>query len=300
MPAYDPAGKSILVTGAARGIGAESARQLARRGARLSLVGLEPELLERLASECGPDAVWFEADVTDPGALEHAVGETVERLGGIDVAVANAGIAAGGTVLRSEMSSIEQVLDVNLVGAIRTLKLCLPHVLERGGYLLPVASLAAIGPAPALSAYSAAKAGLENFANSLRLEVRPLGVDVGVAYFAWIDTDMVRGGDEHRDFRYLRGRLKGPMAKTHPVSKAGAAIVRGIERRQRWVAFPAWIKPGILIRGILPFLTEGQLREADLRELDRLAAEEAERLGAEATAPVGAGGEAARRSAAVR
>jgi NAD(P)-dependent dehydrogenase (short-subunit alcohol dehydrogenase family) len=159
--------------------------------------------------------------------------------------------------------------------------------------------MAAIGPAPALSAYAAAKAGLENFANSLRMEVRPLGVDVGVGYFGWIDTDLVRGGDEHRDFRYLRGKLRGPMAKTHPVSKAGAAMVRGIERRQRWVAFPGWIKPVMLVRGVLPFLTEGQLREEDLRELDRLSQEKLESMGEAATGPVGAGGAAARRSAGV-
>jgi NAD(P)-dependent dehydrogenase (short-subunit alcohol dehydrogenase family) len=289
------AGKAVLITGAARGIGAESARRLAARGARLSVVGLEPELLERGAAECGPEAVWFEADVTDPDSLERAVEGTVERLGGIDVAMANAGVGAGGMVLHSEMDAVEHVLRINLIGAIRTLKLCLPHVIERRGYLLPVASLAAVGQAPGMSAYGTSKAGLEAFANSLRIEVKHRGVDVGVAYFSWIDTEMVRGIDGHRDFSFMRAGLRGPLAKTYPVSRAADAVVRGIERRARWVTHPNWIKPLIVIRGVMPFLTEMQVLDK-MPELDRLSAEEVERLGERAAGPVGAGGEAALRS----
>jgi NAD(P)-dependent dehydrogenase (short-subunit alcohol dehydrogenase family) len=291
---YDLKGKSVLVTGAARGIGAGIARHAAMRGARVSLVGLEPELLERVAADCGPDAIWFDADVRDTEALERAVDGTVERLGGIDVAVPNAGVAAGGVVAHGDLASLEQVIEINLVGAIRTLKLCLPHVSERRGYLLPVASMSAIGPAPALAAYSASKCGIEGFANALRLEVRHRGVDVGVAYFSWIDTDLVRGGDEHPDFGLLRGSLRGPLAKTYPVSKAAEAAVRGIERRARWVTYPGWIKPMILIRGVVPFLTEAQLGDS-MAELDRLSAEKIEQMGDRSTALAGAGGEAAER-----
>jgi NAD(P)-dependent dehydrogenase (short-subunit alcohol dehydrogenase family) len=299
MPPYSLAGKAVLITGAARGIGAETARRLARKGARLSLVGLEPELLERVAAECGPEAVWFEADVTDLDALQQAVDGTVERLGGIDVAMANAGVGAGGVVAHSDLTAIERVLEINLIGAIRTIKLCLPHVIERRGYLLPVASVAAVGQAPGMAAYSAAKAGLEGFANSLRIEVKHRGVDVGVAYYSWIDTEMVRGAETHRDFTFMRSGLRGPLAKTHPVSKAADATVRGIERRSRWVTHPGWIKPLIFIRGVVPFITEWQVLDS-VPELDRLSAEEAERLGERAAGPIGAGGEAASRAAALR
>jgi NAD(P)-dependent dehydrogenase (short-subunit alcohol dehydrogenase family) len=296
---YELNGKAVLITGAARGIGAETARHLSRKGARVSLVGLEPELLEQVAAECGDDATWLEADVTDLDALQAAVDGTVERLGGIDVAMANAGVGAGGVVAHSELDAIERVIEINLAGAIRTLKLCLPHVIERRGYLLPVASVAAIGQAPGMSAYCASKAGLEGFANSLRIEVRHRGVDVGVAYFSWIDTEMVRGADEHRDFAFMRSGLRGPFAKTYPVSNAAEAVVRGMERRSRWVAYPPWIKPLILVRGVVPFIAEAQVGDK-MVELERLSAEEAQRLGERATGPIGAGGEAARRSATVR
>jgi hypothetical protein len=122
---------------------------------------------------------------------------------------------------------------------------------------------------------------------------------VGVAYFSWIDTEMVRAADEHRDFSFMRGGLRGALAKTYPVSEAGEAVARGIERRARWVTHPNWIKPLMFIRGVMPFLTEAQVRDK-IPELDRLSAEEAERLGERATGPIGAGGEAAARSAAIR
>jgi short-subunit dehydrogenase len=129
----------------------------------------------------------------------------------------------------------------------------------------------------------------------LRIELRPRGVDVGVAYFSWIDTEIVRGADEHRDFAVLRGALRGPLAKTHPVEKAADAAIRGIERRARWVAFPGWIRAMILARGIVPLVTERQLA-SDAAEFDRVSAAEAARLGERASAPVGAGGDAAVRA----
>src|ERR671925_2060834 len=105
---YDVGSKVVLITGAARGIGAEAARQLYAKGAQLSLVGLEPELLEQRAQELGPRSAWFEADVTDTEALRRAVDATVERFGGIDVVIANAGIGPMGTVATIDPVAFER------------------------------------------------------------------------------------------------------------------------------------------------------------------------------------------------
>src|SRR5919201_3146453 len=135
------AGKSVLVTGAARGIGAAVARELAGRGARVSLVGLEPERLEALAAELGDGHAWFEADVTDPNSIEAAAAGTVERLGGIDVVVANAGISGFGTVATMAPEVFTRTIEVNLIGSYRTIHATLAAVRQRRGYFLVVASM---------------------------------------------------------------------------------------------------------------------------------------------------------------
>lgn len=292
MPAssWSLTGKTVLITGAARGIGAESARRLAARGARLSLVGLEPELLEQVASDCG-DAAWFECDVTDREALQAAVDGTLERFGGIDVVMANAGIGAGGTVRTMDPDAWERVIEVNLLGVYRTIRACLPHVVERRGYVLPVASIAAAVHTPGMSAYAASKAAVEALGNSLRGEVGHLGVRVGVAYFSWIDTDMVRGADENPATKFMRSKLRGPAGKTWPVSEAGEAVAEGIERRARRVIVPRNFRSLLLFRMFAARLTEASARR-DVPEFVRLLEEETERRGAEASQPVGAGGRA--------
>jgi len=277
-------GRTVFVTGAARGIGAETARRAAAAGANVAVVGLEPEELARVAAQCGPNAAPFEADVTDWHALERAVEGTVERFGGIDVVMANAGIAPAGMVRSMDPRAFEKTIEINLLGAWRTVRSCLPQVIERKGYVLVTASLAAAAHAPGMAAYSASKAGVEAFSNSLRAEVKRLGVDVGVAYFGFIDTDMVRapeeddilGDDELANARTAFGRPA-------PVSKAGEAIVRGIERRARRVYHPRWILAPLLVPAPFQRLVEvGMARRGVFDVIRRLN----ERARARAQSPV--------------
>jgi NAD(P)-dependent dehydrogenase (short-subunit alcohol dehydrogenase family) len=276
-------GQSVLITGAAHGIGAETARRLAARGARVSLVGLGD--LEAVAADC-PGAVIFEADVTDRDALQAAVDGTVEAFGGIDTLFANAGIAAPGFVRTQDPEIFERVIEVNLIGVWRTIRACMPHVIARRGYILSVASMAAILPPVGLGAYGAAKAGVENLSVGMRVEVAHLGVDVGVAYFSWIDTGMVRGSSETA-LGALREQIRGPLGKTLPVSAAAEAVVRGIERRSRIVACPRWLIPLMWLKPLLTRATEQQLG-GHMPQYDALAAAEV------GLGPVGAGGAAER------
>src|SRR3954453_22339788 len=160
-------------------------------------------------------------------------------------------MAAGGPVRYMPEESFRAVIEVNLIGVWRTFRLALPHVIERRGYLLPVASMAAILPQfPGFTPYSTSKAGVEAMAKCTRVEVAHLGVDVGVAYFGWIDTDMVRGGEEHPAFSFMRSRLRAPPAKTRPVPKAGEAIVTGIEKRAKVIAEPPFVRFADKVRGL--------------------------------------------------
>jgi NAD(P)-dependent dehydrogenase (short-subunit alcohol dehydrogenase family) len=237
MSRYDVSGRAVLVTGAARGIGEHTARALAARGARVSLVGLEPDRLAALAAELG--AVWFEADVTDQEAVDRAVAGTVEALGGIDIVLASAGVANTNTVAVSPVDVVVRTIDVNLVGVVRTISAALPHVIARRGYVSIVASAASFTVLPGMAAYSASKAGVEAFGNALRLEVAHKGVGVGLVHPSWIDTDLVRDAKaESPTFQAMLGELPWPMGQTTSVDECVRAIVDGIERRRRKVFIP--------------------------------------------------------------
>lgn len=242
MSESDPrplAGQVVLVTGAARGIGAETARLAAARGARLALVGLEPERLAALADELGPGHVWFTADVTAQAELDAAVAGTVAALGGIDAVVANAGIANRGTIAVGDIEALARTVEVNLTGVMRTVAATVAEVTARRGYYLLVSSAAAFTALPGMAAYCAAKAGVEQFGNVIRLELAHRGVRVGTAHPGWIDTDLVRDAQEDLPaFREALARLPWPVGSTTSVTSCAAAFVRAIERRRRRVYVP--------------------------------------------------------------
>ncbi len=246
------AGQVVVVTGAARGIGALVARRLAARGARVALLGLEPRELAEVSAGCGPDARWWEVDVTDEPALGAVAAAVRDTYGRIDAVVANAGIAIGGPFIHSDARAFARVIDVNLLGSVATARAFLPALIESKGYLLQVASLAALTPAPMMAAYCASKSGVEAFADAIRGEVAHHGIQVGVAYLSWTDTDMVRGADENPALREMRSGLPFPVGRTYPAESAAEALVRGISRRAPRVYGQRWLAPMQLVRGVLP------------------------------------------------
>jgi NAD(P)-dependent dehydrogenase (short-subunit alcohol dehydrogenase family) len=259
-------GKTVFVTGAARGIGAATAERAHARGANVALVGLEPERLRENAERLGERAAWFEADVTDLNALEGAVSGTVERFGGIDVAVANAGISFLGTLSTAPVEQVERTLSVNLLGVWRTDRAVVAELRRSRGYLLNIASVAAIAHAPMMGPYASAKAGVEALTDSLRLELAPHGVSVGCAYFGFLDTDLVKGSFATPSSETAKERLPGFMAKPAPLSVGIDAIERGIDRRSARVWAPRWVGPLLYLRGLLQPLTERQA----LRDMSQL------------------------------
>ena len=285
-------GKVVLITGAARGIGAGVARKLAAEGARLALVGLEAEQLRAVAAECGPEAIAVEADVTDWDQLRKAVTEVIARFGRIDVVMANAGIAAAGFVRSIDPAAFEKVIEVDLLGVWRTVRVCLPHLIESRGYCLIVSSMAAVVHIPGNAPYNMAKAGAEAFGNTLRAEVRHLGVRVGVAHPTWIATDMVAGADQHPVFGPLRGSMPGPLGKTYPLSTAVDAFAAGIARRARTIHIPSQLLVAKLLRAVLPPIVELGARRS-VPAADRAALADVADRGKAASAPVGPGGMAA-------
>ena len=227
----------MLITGAARGIGAALARRLHERGARVALAGIEPELLEAVAGSCG-GAPWQRCDVADRADVDAAVALAVDALGGLDVVVANAGVAAQLPLVGGNPEVMERTLAVNVMGVYNTLRAAGPHVSHPRGYALAVASLAAALHPPMLGAYSASKAAVEALGNTLRCELRSSGARVGVAYFAELETDMTRRGFG-TDAASKLAALK--LTRVAPLEVGIDALERGIARRSRRVVAPAWV-----------------------------------------------------------
>ncbi|MCF4138777.1 SDR family oxidoreductase [Streptomyces sp. Tue 6430] len=277
-------GQVAVVTGAARGVGELLARKLSARGASVALVGLEPDELKAVAERLHGDADHWHADVTDHVAMARVAREVKARFGKVDIVVANAGVATGGPFADSDPEAWRRVIEVNLIGSAVTARAFLPVLTESRGYLLQIASLAAITPAPMMTAYCASKSGVEAYAHCLRAEVGHKGVRVGVGYLSWTDTDMVRGADQEDVMRELRQRLPWPSNKTYPLGPAVDRIVAGIERRSSHVYGQWWLRGMQGIRGYLPGLI-GTVGQREMRRFEP-------RLRGMRTGLVGAGGAA--------
>ena len=235
----DLAGRRLVVTGAARGIGENIARLAVARGARVALIGLEADRLKSLAEELGSAASWGEADVRDSAALRAAIDAAAEAMGGIDLGVANAGVVAYGTVRQADEDSFARVLDINLTGTFRTLKYATPHLERSSGHVVVVASALSFLALPSRASYAASKAGVEMLALAYRQEVAHLGITVGLVHPSWIDTDLVRSAEKDLpSFEGLRNELPYPGNVKTSVEKAAGAIVDALVSRQARVYVP--------------------------------------------------------------
>lgn len=241
------AGRRVLITGAARGIGAALARRLHERGARVAVVGLEPERLEQVAQSCG-DAPWAACDVANRAQVDSVVPSMVEELGGLDVIVANAGIAAQTPLIGGDPRMMDRIVGVNLLGVYNTIRTAGPHISHSRGYALLMSSLAAAVQLPMMGAYSASKAGVEALGNTLRIELKPNGGKVGIAYLAELDTDMTRRGFGTEAAAALPATKR--FVHVTPLEVGIRSLERAIARRSRFIVAPKWAAPALPFRMI--------------------------------------------------
>lgn len=288
-PALDLNGKVALVTGAARGIGFETARQMHLRGASVAVVDIDEGEAREAAERIGARAIGVGADVTDGAATMRAVATAVERFGGLDVLVANAGIAQPrvATVRGIGEEEWERVLEVDLLGVWRTVRAALPQIVERRGHVVVIGSIYSWANGALNSPYAVAKAGVEALGRSLRAELAPLGASAGVAYFGWVDTKLVQDGFDRDHSDRLRENVPEWLLKRIPPDEAAAALVRGIEQRAPRTYAPKWWRIPSVLRGILnPLLDRRFDRNPQMLETIRAVEAEADEQGAAAVAAV--------------
>lgn len=270
--------KVALITGAAAGIGEATARLLVAEGAQVALLDRDERAVRAVAASLPGRAAAFVADVCDSAAVGEATSRVVDHFGGIDVVVANAGIVGPvATFATMEAEAFERVIEVNVLGAARTVRAALPSIVERNGYVLVIASAAAAIPTPTISAYGVSKAGAEALGRSLRMELTETGATAGVAYFGLIDTGMVRndllGGS---GLEAVLAPLPKWFSEPAPVNEAARSIVDGIKARARWVYAPRYLPLLLALRTTIALAEPLLARSAGLRAAIRQAGHTAE------------------------
>lgn len=248
MGANPLAGQVALVTGASSGIGAATARELARQGAKVALAARRPDALDAQAQAiraAGGEASVIPTDITDPAQIAALVVQTIERYGRIDVLVNNAGIGWQRDFAKTSPEDIARMLDTNLRGVILLTNAVLPGMLERHhGAIVSVASVA--GHVAVDPLYSATKYGVRGFSLSLRRQLLGSGVSVSVVSPGFIRSHMTRGA-----------RL--PMPGPDVVARAIASLAA---HSRREVVTPRYYRPLIWAEHALPWLADRFLRPA--------------------------------------
>jgi NAD(P)-dependent dehydrogenase (short-subunit alcohol dehydrogenase family) len=270
MASFDVSGKVAIVTGGARGIGFGTAQALAKRGATLVIVDLDQAAADNAAARLPGATLGFAADVTDRGAMQQVVASVTEQRGGVDVVVANAGVASRGATVRAmNGEAFDRVLTVDLMGVYNTVIAALPQIAARQGHIVVTSSVYAFLNGLGVAPYAMAKAGVEQLGRALRIELVPHGAGASVAYFGFINTDMVRIGiDEDPLAEKLEKALPAVLRKRLTPAQAGETVARGIEKRaariitpKRWAVFSA-------LRGILnPLLDNYMVKNADVQAI---------------------------------
>lgn len=252
MSRFTLTNRTVLITGAASGIGAATARRLAAKGANVALLDLHQESVDSLAAELGPKSFGLAANVTDLTAMQAAVVRVVERFGSLDVCFANAGIAASrpATIAGTSVDEFERIVEVDLLGVWRTVRACLPAVTEARGHFLLTSSIYAFYNGLSNAPYAASKAAVEAFGRSLRGELAGTGTTAGVLYPGWTDTPIIRPSHDNAITNELLARGNpGILGRAVSPAVIAEAAVRGIERRKARVIAPKFWIPFSVGRG---------------------------------------------------
>ncbi len=229
------AGQVIWITGASSGIGAALARGWAKEGAYIILSGRNEERLAEVAQDCAAhtgDALMLQFDVRDHEAIDTATQKALSWRGGVDIAVANAGVSQRSRALKTDMQVYRDIIDIDLTSQIAFSQGLIGHMADRGsGKLLFISSIAGKVGVPMRTAYSAVKFGLAGYADALRAELSINGVDVHVIYPGSVATNVARNALTADGQK--RGRSDDVIDNGIPVDEAAATMIAGVAKGER-------------------------------------------------------------------
>jgi NAD(P)-dependent dehydrogenase (short-subunit alcohol dehydrogenase family) len=265
MMTYDLKDKVVLITGAAGGIGAATARELYALGASLVLTDMQQAAVDQLAKEFSPSRVLAVAlDVTDTAATKAVIQKTVQRFGRLDVAFANAGISwrtGASTIANCDEAEFEKIVEVDLLGVWRTIRAALPEIVRNKGQVLVTSSAYAFLNGMANAPYAASKAGVEMLTRCLRAEFAYTGATASVVYPGWTATAIakVAFGGNATVTKMTEIGFPGWLRRAIPPEQVARAIAKGVQyRRPRIYAPRRWV-PFSLFRGVFNLLTDAML-----------------------------------------
>lgn len=256
--------KVVLITGASGGIGAAMARALHAEGAQLVLTDVARESIDGLANEFEPEHVLpLALDVTDMDACRSVVAQAVERFGGIDVVLANAGIAwdPPKTVATAPVDEFERIIEVDLLGVWRTVRAALPEVRKAQGHILVTASVYAFANGMVNAPYAMSKAGVEQLGRALRAELAGTGTTAGVLYPGWVDTPLIKPafGGHAIATEIIQTLFPKALRTPVPPERVADAVVKGLRRRAPRTIVPRRFAPFSLLRGLFNMLSDALL-----------------------------------------
>jgi NAD(P)-dependent dehydrogenase (short-subunit alcohol dehydrogenase family) len=235
------AGKTVLVTGAASGIGRETAFAFAERGARLMLVDIDAEGLARTALLCGklgPEPATFVTDVASADAMEALAARVHGLVSALDVLVNNAGVGVTGSFVGTKLELWDWALNINVKGVVHGCHFFLPAMIQRGrgGHIANVASLAGLVAGKQLPVYCATKFAVVGLSESLRAELKPHGIQVSTICPGVINTPITRNtrlsGNLETDATYTERVTRLFARRNYGPERVAAAIVRAVEERR--------------------------------------------------------------------
>jgi short-subunit dehydrogenase len=257
-------GKVVAITGASKGIGAELARQLAAKGARLVLAARSEKQLEEVAVACrnaGAKVVTVTADVTNERDCQAIISGAVVAFGRLDVLVNNAGATMWARFEDiDDLSILKRIMDVNFMGAVYCTKQALPHLRDTKGLIVGISSLAGRTGVPTRTGYSAAKHAMTGFFDSLRIELDGSGVGVTMIYPGFVATG-IRENATGPDGKPI---MVSPVKEGEVMSVEDCArrIVTAMERREREVVMTARGKIGLFLKLFAPSLIDRMAKRA--------------------------------------